>query len=93
MGAAESKLPPSAGEWTTQVRDPARATRGMEAEQDRRHQAGSTQAGDDWFVAHSLQVCGLSESKGGRALYALGHLCPRPACSVSPLPSWGPPSV
>lgn len=40
-------------------------------------QAGLTQAGEDWSVAHGLRVCGVSESRGGWAPYALGHFCPR----------------
>lgn len=67
-----------------------RAARGVEAAWGRSDQAGPTRAGGDWFVAHRLQVCGLSESKGGWAFYALGHT------SVPGLPallSGGPPSL
>lgn len=81
-GGSREQLRQGAGqgrEPATLVRDPAQVSNRNGDAQDRSDQAGPTWAGEDWFLAHRLQVC---RSNPGE-----------PACSGSPLPSWGLPSL
>lgn len=65
-GGSREQLLPGAGqgrEPATQVRDPAQGSKRNGDTRNKSDQAGPTWAGEDWFVAHRIQVCRLSESR------------------------------